>query len=121
MTLDKEPWQAEVLGVDGYRYVAGERAFDNGTLYPENKCFNTGPIPTGLRNVSQCKFGAPAFLSFPHFYLADESVMEHIEPLTPNKSLHELHIELEPHTGIPLGVEAKVQINIRVEKIKGLG
>lgn len=66
------------------------------------------------------RFGAPAFISFPHFYLADPSYREPIEGMHPNRSEHEFLISLEPHTGIPLQVRAQMQINILIEAIPGI-
>lgn len=66
------------------------------------------------------RFGAPAFISYPHFYLADSSYREGIEGMHPNKTLHQFSISLEPHTGIPLQVNAEMQINIYIEPIEGI-
>lgn len=45
-----------VHGIEGNVYIAGEELFDNGSKYPEQKCFNTGEIvPSGTRNVSACR------------------------------------------------------------------
>lgn len=111
----------EVRGIEGNHYVGSERTFDNGSLYPEQKCFNSeGIVLTGSRDVSKCRYGAPAFLTFPHFYLADKEFLENVEGLKPKRNLHELHLELEPVTGIPLSVEAKAQINLRIEPVRGI-
>lgn len=59
-------------------------------LVPRKRCLNgtesahTKPIEDavvmglydGLLNVTTCKFNAPSYVSFPHFYLADPAVME---------------------------------------------
>ena len=34
----------------------------------------------GLLNVTACKFNAPAYVSFPHFYLADPAIMDAFHP-----------------------------------------
>ena len=44
--------------------------FANGTIHPENSCFGSD-LPTGMFDVSPCNFGAPVFISQPHFYQAD--------------------------------------------------
>lgn len=120
MTLDLDS-ETDIKGIDGARFIGTKRTFDNGSLYPEQGCYNVdGGVPTGVRDVSKCRFNAPAFLSFPHFYLADESYLTDIDGLQPNKTKHQLHFEIEPTTGIPLQVEAKVQVNIHIEKIPGI-
>lgn len=89
--------------IRGNRFAAGLRAIDNGTLYPENKCYPQG-MPSGVMNISVCNFDQPIFISYPHFYLADPSYLEAVEGLSPNKEKHESYITLEPKTGITLEV-----------------
>lgn len=110
----------EILGLEGRVYVGRENVFDNGTKYPEMKCFSNvnQTVPSGVRDVSKCKFGAPAFVSYPHFYLADQSYRDKIDGMTPNREKHELHIILEPETGIPLSVKAQLQLNLFIDRIK---
>lgn len=45
-------------GVEGDKYSGSEKIFDNGTIYPEMKCFIPEDIqqPSGVRNVSLCKY-----------------------------------------------------------------
>ncbi len=72
-------------------------------------------MPNGLLNVSACKFQAPAFVSYPHFYLADESLLEQfnqeLSDLSPDPSKHESYLSLDPNSGIPLEVAVRMQIN----------
>ena len=94
-----------------YRFYGDDSVFDNGTKYPERRCFcaksqlfgTTGIansveecVPSGVRSVSKCRFGAPAFISFPHFYKADPSYLMNIKGLNPNPDLHELYVIVEP-------------------------
>lgn len=87
----------ELHGMKGYRFSAGARALDNGTLYEENKCYATSDLmPSGVMNVSICNYGQPMFMSFPHFYGADSSFTEAVSGMTPNKSIHQSYFTLEP-------------------------
>lgn len=89
--------------------------------YKEQKCFDLGEnSPNGIRNVSECRFGAPAFLSLPHFYLADKSLQDRVQGLNASADLHKLYMEIEPTTGLPLKVHARAQINILIQPIKGI-
>ncbi|XP_056642709.1 protein croquemort-like [Diorhabda sublineata] len=110
------------FGLKGYKYVGTERNFDNGTNYLESRCFISkdfvGEQYSGVRNVSLCKFRAPALVSYPHFYLADPSYLESIEGLKPEKEKHEMYLSLQPDTGLPLSVRAKIQINLKMERLK---
>lgn len=114
---------AVIKGLPGTVFAAGSSVFDNGTHYPENSCYcpnNKCTEPSGVRDLSLCKKGAPAFISFPHFYAGDPVYSEAIQGLRPNKSLHEFSMTIEKDTGIPLQVDARLQINILLKKIKGL-
>ena len=106
----------------GYRHILDESFVGNSTYYPENWCYNPQPatltsdfwLPNGLLNVSGCKFGAPAYISYPHFYLADPALLDALDPasdLHPSKEDHESSLTLEPTMGIPLEVNIRLQIN----------
>uniref|UniRef100_A0A1I8NNC5 Protein croquemort n=1 Tax=Stomoxys calcitrans TaxID=35570 RepID=A0A1I8NNC5_STOCA len=111
----------EIEGIKGYKYAGGPRSVDNGTLYPENSCFCGGECtPSGVMNVSSCRFGTPVFMSFPHFYQADPSYVDQVEGLNPNKKHHEFYMVLEPRTGIALEVVARFQVNMLIEPLKGV-
>ncbi|XP_051170165.1 protein croquemort-like isoform X2 [Leptopilina boulardi] len=108
----------ELLGIYGTKFISHENIFDNGTNDPSRKCYcsNVECQPSGTLNVSLCKFGAPAFISLPHFYLADPSYGEKIEGMNPNKVLHETHVVLDPVMGVPMKVKAQLQLNLLVRQ-----
>lgn len=114
------------FGITGSRWVGDSRVFDNGRNYAPNSCYCTGKpescpdLLPGVHNMSECRFGAPVFASFPHFYLADEHYVNAVTGISPNQSKHEFSLSLEPHTGIPLDVDAKIQINILIQPITHL-
>lgn len=114
------------LGIDGYKWSAGEYVFDNGKKYPEMSCYcNAAPnscpdLASGVFNASACKWDSPAFISFPHFNLADEIYRKDIEGMKPNSTLHEFYMALEPRTGIPLSISAAIQINLFIRPYEGL-
>lgn len=111
-----------VHGIKGYKYAGGDRTFDNGTKYPEQKCFNLGDVvPAGVTNISACRFGTPAFMSFPHFYAADPYYVQNVDGVHPSKDKHEFYIVLEPLTGIPLEVAARVQLNMFIRPVPNVG
>lgn len=84
-------------GVTGRKYSSDETIFDNGLKMKSHKCYCVGEcIPPGALNISLCKWGAPAFISLPHFYLADPSYRENIDGMNPSKEKHELSITIEP-------------------------
>lgn len=114
--------EVEVHGIKGYKYSGSDRTFDNGTKYAEQKCFNLGDVaPAGVTNISSCRFGTPAFMSFPHFYQADQYFVNNIDGIRPTKDKHEFYLVLEPTTGIPLEVSARVQLNMLVRPVPNVG
>ncbi|KAM8716243.1 hypothetical protein ACLKA7_003171 [Drosophila subpalustris] len=111
----------EIEGVQGYKFTGGARSVDNGTLYPENLCFcGAKCVPSGVMNVTACRFDSPVFMSYPHFYNADQYYLDQVEGLQPNKEDHEFYMVVEPRTGIPLEVAARFQVNMLVEPIEGI-
>jgi scavenger receptor class B, member 1 len=89
--------EAKIHGVNVFKYVSGDRTVDNGTLYPENKCYCSGDcVPSGLFNVSSCRYGTPVFMSFPHFYKADPFYTSQVDGMKPDKSRHEFSMSFEP-------------------------
>lgn len=134
----------DVEGLEGYKFSGGPRSVDNGesesyilsgflpliqsssslplgTLYPENLCFCGGECsPSGVMNVTACRFDSPVFMSYPHFYNADQYYLDQVEGLEPKQEDHEFYMVVEPRTGIPLEVAARFQVNMLVEPIEGI-
>lgn len=116
----------EMLGLAGAKWIGDDRVFDNGLKYPDMACYCTGAehvcpdLMPGVMNISDCRYGAPAFVSFPHFYLADQSYRSAVQGMAPNRSIHEFSISVEPQTGIPIDVKARLQINILLQPIERL-
>ncbi|ODM88946.1 Protein croquemort, partial [Orchesella cincta] len=113
------PFKEKVFnnGLTGYRYMGDENMLDNSVENTDAGCFcSSGKCPPkGMIDVSSCKWNAPAFVSFPHFYHADPSYRRAVHGMKPNKSIHEMFLDLEEKTGIPLQVEASMQINLLLE------
>ena len=61
------------------------------------QCFCNGDCsPMGLMNVTACRYGAPAFVSLPHFYKADPTLRDKITGMNPKEEEHNFYITLEP-------------------------
>lgn len=90
----KSAGESELLGVTGNKYISDEEMFDNGDRVPSRKCYckDVDCQPSGTLNVSNCKFGAPVFVSLPHFYLADESYTKNLTGMNPKKEDHEFRL-----------------------------
>lgn len=107
--------EQEINGLKVYKYAATERSIDNGTKYDEYSCFSYGEsLPSGVMNVSSCRYGAPVFVSFPHFHAADPYYLQFVDGLKPDQEKHQFYITMEPDTGIPVEVAARLQVNVMV-------
>lgn len=71
---------------------------------------------SGVWDMSQCKYGAPVLLSYPHFLYAHESYRENVAGMRPDPSRHQFSMLIEPRTGSAMGTYARMQINVLVSK-----
>ncbi|KAK2575738.1 hypothetical protein KPH14_012124 [Odynerus spinipes] len=107
-------------GLRGSKFISDETMLDNGDIVESRKCYcSTDKCdPAGVLNVSKCKYGAPAVISLPHFYLADSSYKKAVVGMTPSRKKHETFVTVEPTTGVPMQVKAQLQLNLLVEPIE---
>lgn len=75
-----------------------ENAYGDSKSNPDNECFDTRDYNAikGLQNISPCQYGAPVYMSNPHFYQADPQLLNDVEGLTPNRSAHETYFKIQP-------------------------
>ncbi|XP_012664499.1 scavenger receptor class B member 1 isoform X1 [Otolemur garnettii] len=107
-------------GIPTFRFVAPKTLFANGSIYPPNEGF-CPCMESGIQNVSTCRFGAPLFLSQPHFYNADPVLAEAVIGLHPNQEEHSLFLDIHPVTGIPMNCSVKLELNLYIKAVKGIG
>ncbi|XP_076359994.1 scavenger receptor class B member 1-like isoform X1 [Tachypleus tridentatus] len=106
-------------GLKCYRFSAMESVLANGTDNPENSCFNTSRLlPSGVMDLSPCRYDTPVALSLPHFYLASPSYLNDVEGLKPNASHHEFFLDIHPTSGISTSIGARIQLNAILEQDK---
>ncbi|XP_063081556.1 scavenger receptor class B member 1 isoform X3 [Cavia porcellus] len=102
--------QGVFQGIPTYRFVAPNTLFANGSVYPPNEGF-CPCLESGVQNVSTCRFGAPLFLSHPHFYNADPVLAERVLGLHPNAEEHALFLDIHPANGAdPAGGPAAIVV-----------
>jgi len=110
--------------VSAYRYVVPDSVFDRPELDPENQCYcdmDSGDCsPQGVFNATPCAYGAPAFISFPHFYNADPALTEAISGINPNQKSHENYIDIHPNLGFAMAGKSRLQMNVQVKKSFGM-
>ncbi|CAG9800444.1 unnamed protein product [Chironomus riparius] len=83
----------------------------------DNMCFNEEDYAAedGLQNISPCQYGAPVYISNPHFYESNPKFLKDVEGLEPNRDLHETYFKIQPQLGVPVEGKVRVQLNLRVE------
>ncbi|KAL6268646.1 hypothetical protein P5V15_001780 [Pogonomyrmex californicus] len=92
---------------------------DNPDIINMGHCYCNGECtPLGLVNTTSCRYGAPVFISLPHFYKSDPVLLDQVDGMSPNDKDHSFSITLEPTTGIPLEVAARLQINLLLHPSK---
>ena len=88
---------AREANIDALRFEGGPLMLDNGQLEADNECYCDGEcVAGGVANVSSCRYGAPAFVSFPHFHLADPAYRAAVAGMRPSADQHAFYIALEP-------------------------
>lgn len=53
-------------------------------------------LPTGLLDISECYYGFPIALSYPHFLETDPNVADSVDGMSPNRSRHETYFYVQP-------------------------
>lgn len=90
-------------GIHVYKYVSKKESIENNE---ENECFcpvskdddghDIYECPTnGLINIMPC-VQAPILVSYPHFYLADRSLLDYVRGIKPDPELHGSFAYFEP-------------------------
>ncbi|ALC40414.1 CG40006 [Drosophila busckii] len=104
----------------GYDYVFEDNAFDNGATNEANKCFcrNGDCQPVGLIDVTDCYYGFPISLSFPHFMNGDVGLVENVTGMNPDPEQHSTAFVIQPESGLPLSLSVKVQINMHFKDLQ---
>lgn len=94
----KKSGESDWLGLTGTKFVSDADMLDNGSRVSSRECYckDVECMPSGVLNVSSCKYGAPAFVSLPHFYLADETYRKNISGMNPKKEEHEFTLIVQP-------------------------
>lgn len=112
---------SEILNIPAKRFIGDKKLLENGTDNPVNECYNVGKnLPSGALDISPCQFGAPAVLSYPHFYLADQSYRSAVSGMSPDASKHSFFIDIEPTSGFAVNAAVRVQLNLYLKRIKGI-
>ncbi|XP_044572457.1 scavenger receptor class B member 1 isoform X4 [Drosophila ananassae] len=109
----------KIGSLSGYSYVFEDNAFDNGVTNDANKCFCRKGYcqPVGLIDVTDCYYGFPISLSFPHFMGGDVGLQKNITGMNPDPAIHSSEFIIQPESGLPLSLSVKVQINMHFQNL----
>lgn len=125
----------ELNGLQLLRYTVPRDAFDAKNpqnegycqpslqlFYPNNQTHfqNTSMycLPSGLLNVSQCRFGAPVVVSNHNFLYSPSEVKNSVEGLAQSTVDDDgTFLDIEPTTGVLLRVIRRIQVNVAVYNI----
>lgn len=115
----------DVHGIEALQFTVPKKAFLNATLNPDNKGFcTTKCYPSGILDIGVCQppspIPIPLFVSAPHFYLGDKSLLKPVDGLSPNQEDHGTFLNVEPHTGVSVKSSKRLQINVKVEPVDGI-
>ena len=74
------------------------------------RCLNNKPWQEcdGWSDMSQCMFGAPIGISFPHFFNSPRRQRE-VNGLNPNADLHFGFLDMEPQLAVPVSAKLVFQ------------
>merc|ERR1712123_47745 len=125
------------LGLTSYRFIPPPNAMGSHTdadpvkNNPDNSCFclkeeGFSCFKSGVFNMEPCKrtqelpLGAPIALSYPHFYEADQSFLDAVDGLKPDKEEHQFYVDVVPEFGFPLAIRPRFQLNAIIRKDKDI-
>ncbi|XP_072170343.1 scavenger receptor class B member 1-like [Diadema setosum] len=99
--------------------------FMNVTTFPPNRGFCGGQpelcnVPSGVMRQDPCRYGSPIALSNPHYFGGQQTLIDGIEGISPNATLHENYLGVEPKTGVPFVMKFRFQINIFTQPVSGM-
>lgn len=107
-------WSAHstILDIPTETFAIPSELFVNSSVNPDNAPF--GLNVSGVFDVSRCRQNAPIYISFPHFLYADDSVKNGVIGIAPDELAHRVTFDIEPHTGLVLSAQKRLQINVRI-------
>lgn len=72
--------------------------------------------PKGVIDLGPCKFGAPLYVSWPSFYLADKKLLDAVDGIPePNEKDHGFRMDIQPTMGLGVSVQVRMQMNLKIE------
>ncbi|XP_070136346.1 scavenger receptor class B member 1 isoform X3 [Drosophila bipectinata] len=114
--------RTEKDGISADLFRLPNNSYGDAAHNPENRCYDTSEYEAiqGLQNISPCQYGAPVFISNPHFFESHPDLLDSVEGLTPDRKKHETYFKIQPKLGVPLEGKVRIQLNLRVTHAKDI-
>ncbi|XP_037820958.1 protein croquemort [Lucilia sericata] len=110
-----------IEGIEAIRYETQPDTYDSGERNPDMKCYcpkerqpDNCPKP-GMTDIGPCSEGAPMYMSHANFMYADPSYQDTITGTVPDPKNDIFFITMEPRLGVPLEVNAAVQVSLFIQ------
>ncbi|GJQ75366.1 hypothetical protein Trydic_g23543 [Trypoxylus dichotomus] len=108
--------------IPAYRYAMPESVFDSPDKEPSNECYcdhSSGACaPQGFYNATSCAFGAPIFMSKPHFSRVDPENIK-VDGINLKHKDVDSYVDLHPTMGFPIAGMTRLQMNILAKSYPG--
>jgi len=99
--------------IDLYRFILDPTELLNETSCPANKQWYAFGY-NGMINVTKCALGCPTFLSKANFLDCDQALVDAVEGVVPDRSIHDTFADIEPRTGLTMNIYKRIQINAKI-------
>ncbi|XP_073827110.1 neither inactivation nor afterpotential D [Musca autumnalis] len=115
-----------IEGIEGIRYETKPDTYDSGDLNPDMKCYCPPELMPdncpkhGVTDIRSCSDGAPMFMSHPGFLYADPSYANTTTGTRADPEKDVFFITIEPKLGVPLEVNAAIQISLHIQPDKDI-
>jgi len=99
--------------IDCYRYILDPKVLQNVTMYPPNAEYY-GFGYNGLANITKCALGCPTYLSKANFLDCDQSLLDTVVGVVPDRAQHDTFADIEPRTGLTMNIYKRLQVNTNI-------
>lgn len=114
-------YETQSLPVFKYNFKKG--SLDNGYFNTNNSCFcrrGFSCLRRGLIDVTDCYYGFPIALSYPHFMDSDPWLNEEVLGSEPDPEKHTTVFVVNPQSGLPLEIAVRMQINMALNDLSSI-